>query len=100
MPTHEELSRFGREFARLPDSEKRRFVRAVRRLAEGIDEGRVPSGLRVKRIRSADGIWEISYSGDGRATFEWESGSVIEGKAHIRWHRIGGHEVLKDPRAH
>lgn len=56
-----------------------------------------PASLRVKRVGSALGIWEItwSFSGpDGRATFE-----DVEAAAEIliRWRRIGGHEIFREP---
>lgn len=42
-------------------------------------------------------VWEMtwSFSGpDGRATFEW----VTVGKEiRIRWRRIGGHAIFKNP---
>lgn len=56
-----------------------------------------PRKLRVKDIEGAPGIWEMtwSFSGpDGRATFEWID---LDGEAGIRWRRIGGHSIFRDP---
>lgn len=58
---------------------------------------RWPGSLRIKRVVSAPGIWEMtwSFSGpDGRATFEWVE---IDGNFGIRWRRIGTHEVFREP---
>ena len=55
-----------------------------------------PKKLRVKSVRSAPGIWEMtwSYSGpDGRATFEW---TTAGGEPAILWRRVGGHEIFGD----
>ena len=56
-----------------------------------------PKKLRVRRVAGAPGVWELawSFSGpDGRATFEWVE---IEGEPGIRWRRVGGHEIFRDP---
>lgn len=48
-------------------------------------------------MTGTDDIWEMtwSFSGpDGRATFEWVS---AEGEIHIRWRRIGGHQIYRNP---
>ena len=57
-----------------------------------------PAALRVKPIAGAPGIFEMTWSfagPDGRATFEWIE---IEGEPAIRWRRVGGHRVLREPR--
>lgn len=56
-----------------------------------------PRGLRVKRVKRAPGVWEMTWSfagPDGRATFEWV---MMGGEPAIRWRRIGGHEILGRP---
>lgn len=56
-----------------------------------------PATLRVSRMTSVKGIWEMtwSFSGpDGRATFEF---TEIEGEIGVRWRRIGRHEVYDEP---
>ena len=56
-----------------------------------------PKKLRVKGVKSAPGIWEMTWSfasPDGRATFEW---ILIDGEPAIRWRRVGGHAILRDP---
>ena len=56
-----------------------------------------PKKLRVKGVKIAPGIWEMTWSfasPDGRATFEW---ILIDGEPAIRWRRVGGHAILRDP---
>jgi hypothetical protein len=58
---------------------------------------RWPKKLRVKNVKGAEGIWEMTWSfegPDGRATFEWVT---IEDEPGIRWRRVGGHEIFDDP---
>ena len=77
--------------AALPD-----FIAACDRYA--VDHATTwPASLRVKAIRSAPGIWEMSWSfagPDGRATFEWVQ---VDGQLAVRWRRIGDHAVLRSP---
>ena len=56
-----------------------------------------PASLRVKSVRGAPGVLEMTWSFaslDGRATFEL---LTIEGELLVRWRRVGGHDVFKDP---
>jgi len=56
-----------------------------------------PASFRVKALENAPGIMEMtwSFSGpDGRATFEWLQ---IDRRLGLRWRRIGGHGVFKNP---
>lgn len=56
-----------------------------------------PTGLRVKRVQGARGVWEMTWSfagPDGRATFEW---TEIDGEPAIRWRRAGGHAIFSGP---
>lgn len=56
-----------------------------------------PTSLRVKDITNAPGILEMSwnFSGPaGRATFEWVR---IDGQLAVRWRRIGGHAIFREP---
>jgi len=41
-------------------------------------------------------VWEMSYSGDGRATFRYGA-EVKPGETHVEWLRVGGHEILSRP---
>jgi hypothetical protein len=56
-----------------------------------------PASLRVKSVRSAGGVLEMTWSfasPDGRATFEFVT---IEGELRFRWRRVGDHDVFKNP---
>jgi hypothetical protein len=51
----------------------------------------------VKDVEGAPGVFEMTWSfagPDGRATFEW---TTIEGALGLRWRRIGGHRILREP---
>jgi hypothetical protein len=56
-----------------------------------------PRALRVKAIRGAPGVLEMTWSfasPDGRATFELV---IVDGELRCRWRRVGDHSVFKDP---
>lgn len=56
-----------------------------------------PAALRVKSVRAAPGILEMTWSfasPDGRATFEL---ITVEGELLCRWRRVGDHGVFKSP---
>ena len=95
MPTWERTARFDRDWERLEAADRARFRSAVNRFVEDLRRGRIRSGLRVKRVQGTDGVFEMTWSPDGRATFEY--GAVRSDEAHIIWRRIGRHEVLRQP---
>ena len=56
-----------------------------------------PDSLRLKPMRSAPGILEMTWSfasPDGRATFELVT---VAGELRCRWRRVGDHDVFKRP---
>jgi hypothetical protein len=58
---------------------------------------RWPAKLRVSPMKSAPGVWEMTWSfagPDGRATFEFVDG---EGEVFVRWRRIGDHSAYRNP---
>jgi hypothetical protein len=55
-----------------------------------------PPALRVKRVQGADGVWEVTFSADGRATFAYGD-QLQPGEPHVTWRRVGTHDVLSDP---
>jgi hypothetical protein len=58
---------------------------------------RWPASLRVKPVRGASGVFEMTWSfasPDGRATFELVTRN---GELRCRWRRVGDHDVFKDP---
>lgn len=96
-PTYGLSSSFAREFARLPREQRRAFRVAVEKLIDALREGREPPrSLRIKRVQGTKDVWEMSYSGDGRATFRYGT-EVKAGETHVEWLRVGGHEILSRP---
>ena len=99
----EVLDSFRADYARLSEAERKRFrkilpgfVAACDRYAANLSAS-WPASLRVKDVEGAPGIFEMtsSFAGpDGRATFEW---TAIGGVLGLRWRRIGGHRILKEP---
>ena len=94
---------FDRDYAGLTKSEQKLFRTALAGFVPACDRysndpaATWPTGLRVKDVEGAPGIWEMTWSfagPDGRATFEWIQ---IEGQLGLRWRRIGSHKILKRP---
>jgi hypothetical protein len=59
---------------------------------------RWPSQLRVKAVRGAPGVLEMTWGfagPDGRATWEWRR--LPSGEPCIRWRRVGGHAIFESP---
>ena len=97
MPTHEELLSFWRDWDALTAEQQRQFRRAVAKFVEDLEQGRpFRRGLRVKGVQGTDGILEMTWAKDGRATFEY--GPPVHGdEPHIVWRRIGTHRVFGTP---
>ena len=94
MPTFEQLRRFDRDFAALPDAQREAFRSAVQKFVADLQRGQgFRQGLRVKGVRGAPGMFELTWANDGRATFSYGE-SRREGEAHIVWHRVGTHDIL------
>lgn len=88
---------------RLSDEEKRLVSRTLRKFVPACDRyaadpsAKWPASLRVKDVEGAPGILEVTFTYSGpavRATFEW---THIDGELAVRWRRIGGHEIFKEP---
>lgn len=97
MPTFERLPSFLRDFDALTSSQKAAFLRAVIMFAADLRSGKgFRKSLRVKKMAGYDNVWELTWASDGRATFEY--GVVVrEGHRHIRWRRVGTHDIFKRP---
>ena len=96
MPTYTRLPRFDKDFARLSDDERAKFRAAVEKFVVDLKAGKFRSGLRVKGVEGAPGIYEMTWAPDARATFEYGP-EVREGEPHVIWRRCGGHEVFGAP---
>ena len=99
----EVLDSFEADFKRLSRTERRTFKGVLPEFVAACDRFAVepstawPASLRVKSVEGARGIMEMTWSfagPDGRATFEWVD---IEGALGVRWRRIGGHSIFREP---
>lgn len=98
MPTSELLPDFRRDYRLLSDEQKKNFRKAVKKLVIDLRRGGPFRGsLRVKPMQGHPGIFEMTWEGeDGRATFDYGS-AVFPGERHIRWRRIGDHDIFQNP---
>jgi len=97
VPTFEWLARFGADFDRLSPAQQAAFLIAVAQFVEDLGAGRpFRKGLRVKLVRGVDGVFEMTWADDGRATFQYGD-AVVEGEPHVIWRRIGTHDIFKRP---
>ncbi|MFJ1751203.1 hypothetical protein ACIOJD_33985 [Streptomyces sp. NPDC088116] len=98
MPTFETCPRFTADLQHLTPAQRRRFRRVVLdAFVPDLRTGRqFRPGLRIKRVRCAPGVYELTWAGNGRAT--WQYGTErIRGAQHIIWRRIGTHDILTGP---
>ncbi|MCK9920359.1 hypothetical protein MXD61_00255 [Frankia sp. AgPm24] len=95
MPTYEQVARFMAEYARLTSEQRWAFRRAVALFREGLETGQFHPSLGVKGFRSESGVFELRWAKDGRAL--WEYGDPVPGRdgPHVRWLRIGTHDIYK-----
>jgi hypothetical protein len=73
------------------------FIPACDAYAQAQGSYRWPKALRVSPMKSAAGVWEMTWSfasPDGRATFEWVTD---EQGLKVRWRRIGDHSIYREP---
>ena len=97
MPTYAWLARFRADFEQLTPARQAAFLAAVQQFVADLREGRsFRAGLRVKGVKGAAGIFEMTWAPDGRATFEYGD-EVVAGEPHIVWRRVGTHVVFKQP---
>ena len=95
MPTWERTARFDRDWDQIDSAERARFRRAAGHSVEDLKTGRFRRGLRVKGVGGTDGVFEMTWAPDGRATFEY--GVSGPSSTHVIWRRIGRHEILRQP---
>jgi len=96
MPTFERTARFDRDLRALTPEQRRRFTRAARKFVADLEAGAFRAGLRVKKIEGADGIFEMTFAPDGRATFEFGDERFPD-EPHVIWRRVGTHDILRTP---
>jgi hypothetical protein len=88
MPTHEELPEFWRDIDALTPEQRRAFRSSVSRFVADLARGRFRAGLRVKRIQGHEGVWEMTWAPDGRATFHYGP-EIRPSEPHVIWRRVG-----------
>ncbi|MGH3137978.1 MAG: hypothetical protein ACRDPV_15950 [Gaiellaceae bacterium] len=97
MPTRDIADSFRQDWGRLTPEQQRAFRIAVAKFIGDLRARRAfRSSLRVKGVRTEQGVLEMTWAPDGRATFSYGQ-SVVEGEPHIIWRRIGTHEILREP---
>lgn len=97
MPTYSWLARFGADFDSLLRPQQAAFLAAIEAFVTDLSaEGGFRAGLRVKGVKGAPGIFEMTWAPDGRATFEYGE-AINDGEPHIVWRRIGTHAIFDKP---
>lgn len=102
MPTYDASDRFQHDVDGLTAAQRRQLDRAVLRFVADLrdmEAGRRSSfrpGFRVKGVKGAPGVFEMTWAPDGRATFSWGE-ERIAGQRHVIWRRCGTHDILDRP---
>ena len=96
MPTRDVLASFWRDWGELAPEQQREFRKALRKFITDLRTGRFRAALRVKHVQGTDGIFEMTWANDGRATFQYGK-ELKPGEPHIIWRRIGTHDVFNAP---
>lgn len=96
MPTFDREDLFLDDYESLTPEQRRAFKRTVAKFIEDLRRGQFRKGLRIKRVRGLVGVWEMTWAEDGRATFTYGP-SIRDGEPHIRWRRIGTHDIFEKP---
>jgi hypothetical protein len=96
VPTYARTDSFKHDHASLIPGQKAAFRQAVDQFIEDLAAGRFRKGLRVKGVKGARNIYEMTWADDGRATFQYGS-PQIEGEKHVIWRRVGTHDIFGSP---
>jgi hypothetical protein len=97
VPTFAWLARLGADFDRLSPEQQEAFLAAVANFVADLEDGRdFRPGLRVKGVKGAAGVFEMTWAGDGRATFQYGD-AVSPGETHVVWRRVGTHQIFRTP---
>lgn len=97
MPTYDVLSSFRHDLDQLTPVQRKAFRAAVEVFIEDLRSRRgFRRGLRVKKMRGHDGIWEMTWAPDGRATFAFGEEQQA-GEVHVICRRIGSHSIFSAP---
>lgn len=100
MPTFDVTDTFQRDLDDLTALQLDQFSDAVAKFVDDLlaietdPRNSIRAGLRVKPYRgSSQGVMEMTWANDGRALFLYGD-AVIAGKRHVRWLRIGTHDIF------
>lgn len=97
MPTYAWLARFGKDFDGLTREQQALFLAAVTQFVEDLQRRNgFRNGLRVKSVRGAGGIFEMTWADNGRATFEYGD-EIVANEPHVVWRRVGTHSIFHQP---
>lgn len=97
MPTYGKTDRFRKDHLALSAENRKRFNLAVEKFVEDLKAQRpFRKGLRVKSVKGAERIFEMTWADDGRATFEYGE-EQIEGEPHVIWRRVGTYDIFQQP---
>jgi hypothetical protein len=97
VPTFAWLALFGADFDRLTPAQQAAFLAAVALFVDDLRAGGpFRKGLRVKGVKGAMGVFEMTWADDGRATFQYGD-AVHVGEPHVIWRRVGTHDLFKQP---
>ena len=96
MPTYARTDQLRHDYEALSADEKRAFKRAIAKFIEDLPSGRFRKGLRVKGVKGAGGIYEMTWAPNGWATFEYGA-HVMRGEPHVIWRRCGTHDIFARP---
>jgi hypothetical protein len=100
----ERTTQFDSDFTSLPREHQKQFRLTVAEFHAACEKyvsthgsSPWPKRLRVRKMTSADRIWEMTWSfasPDGRATFEFVK---REDEMRVLWRRIGNHSIYRNP---
>ncbi len=97
MPTYAWLARFWSDFKRLSPDEQTAFLAAVTDFVTDLSKkDPFRKSLRVKGVQGKPGVFEMTWSGGGRATFEYGT-PLRDNDVHIIWRRVGTHNIFNQP---
>lgn len=96
MPTYARTASFKHDHASLTPDQKAAFRQAVDKFIEDLTAGKFRKSLRIKGVKGARNIYEMTWADDGRATFQYGS-PQIEGEKHVIWRRVGTHDIFGNP---
>jgi hypothetical protein len=95
-PTFETTDSFRRDQKNLSPEQAAKARLMVEKFVQDLKPGNgFRKGLRVKGVEGAPGVYEVTFNGDGRATFQYGT-EKLQGHEHIIWRRIGTHDVFKN----